>query len=533
MKGDEKMDTTKDFRARLSRFNKTYCGLDLGTYRNIIGYRRGENEPEAVFDLQGHDLNTRGGVPSLVWIDKNGKVTAGGAAEKAKCQEVDPFGTCASPKMKLRQKEIILHGKSYKPAEILKILVEDIREESFREMETRHVSTAFTKLVVGRPARFTAAENGTLRDVVCAVFPGIEVRIVPEPILAAVYHRFYTNESDRPLLVFDMGAGTFDVCWLEKNLRPTTREPHPFLVKNPDGSRVAGNQIDELLAELILKKLERESPASARAGLKTLKDPAHADHTALLLAAREVKENLSSRDMDNFLITTLEGKTWYTMVKRTDFEAVIRTSIQKNVDLAYEVLQKSRAGKPDVDILMVGASCYIPLVRKLLEEAFPWLPPERIMLRDPEKAVALGAAIYASEPDIVDTTPVSYAYAIMTYSMKDSKDMLHVRIPTGAKLPCTTQSTYHTRYEGQTHVNFEIYEVQQGVENQMMDLQQGKATGYSISHPFGRAVPRGTQVLLTATVDENGLLTMQVDDLDISDNPPTKLVVNNSNNVPA
>lgn len=507
---------------RMTEETTVSIGLDIGSYRSVIGYQRGDNPPDAIFDLRSADLHTRGGVPSLVWIKKDGTILAGGAVEKAHALEIDPDGVCESPKMKLHEDAIMLHGKPYAPEELLRILLENIRDTGREELSRRNI-THFSKMVAGRPNRYQGDEIGTLKKLLQKVYPGVSIRLVSESILAAISYRIYTMDADRPLLVFDLGAGTFDVCYLTKNRNPTRLEPYPFRVgKTIDGSRFAGNEIDRLTRDLILEQLEREYAASE---LKTIRQEGHADHAMLLYKARELKETLSYAETERVTLTTVGGRTFTTIVSRARFEKKIAAKLQKNVDLAAAVLQAENPGTPDVDVLMVGASCYIPLVKKLLQKKFHWLSEERFLLREPEKAVALGAAICCSLPDFVDSSPVAYAYSVMTYSVQNRREMLHVRIPSGAKLPCTTQAFYATRFENQKNIAFQVYELESGRRDEMVRVEDGSPTEYTVVHEFGREMPKGTEVQVTVSLDENGVLTLKVDDMGKTGREPTVLVV--------
>ena len=515
----DKSKRTQDMLDPAQGLNEPDYGLDLGTYCSFFSYRYAGEKPVSLFN--GSDRSTRGGVASLVWAQPNGKILAGVDAEAGNCMQ-DPEGVCESPKMKLREKEIVLHGKAYSPEELLRCLVQNVRDTALRALEQDNIPTRIRKLVCGYPARFQTAEIHSLLEVLQSVFQGVTIRLAPEPVLAAIYQRYFTPETDLPLEVFDCGAGTCDISVLLKNPKRDLANPHPFLVKNPDGTRTAGNQIDELTAELILEQLERELPEEERAALSTLRDPLHADHVVLLQKARDVKETLSSRPTADFFMSSMSSRArFFTQIRREDFEAKIRPALQINIDKACEVLERSFSGKPDIEILMVGASCYIPLVKTMLMERFDWLPEERFILRSPERAVALGAALYCSDPGVVESLPTAYAYGVATYLAKEDKTVIHIRIPSGAALPCSSYDLYSTVEDGQDNIRFDLYEVEHGAMRDIIQLSEGKATGFSIVHQFGRKVPKNTPVQLTVTLDENGLLTMQVNDIGATQTPPT------------
>ena len=159
-------------------------------------------------------------------------------------------------------------------------------------------------------------------------------------------------------------------------------------------------------------------------------------------------------------------------------------------------------------------------MRQLLLQTFDWLDDSHIQQRLPEKAVALGAAIYATLPEVV-LPKVAYGYAVSTYNYTRGRDMLHVRIPSNATLPMTVTALYSTRFNNQRTVNFFVYEVDHGETNQFLEVNEGEILRdaeqtYQIEHNFGRAVPAGTNVELTVTLDRSGRLTMKISDLGLS-----------------
>ena len=189
------------------------------------------------------------------------------------------------------------------------------------------------------------------------------------------------------------------------------------------------------------------------------------------------------------------------------------------------MLTAARLGKkPDIDVVLVGGSTYIPLVRRAVEQKFNWLSPQTNVLRyAPEKAVALGAAMFAAEPAPPVNVSFKQGYAVKTFSSANDRDMLSTIIPSEKdSLPVSTVSRFYTRFDRQTAVSFRVYEVPKARHRQLLELDGGKVLEYEISHSFGREVPEETALDLTTTLDENGNLILSVDDLGVSGNKTEK-----------
>lgn len=390
-------------------------------------------------------------------------------------------------------------------------------------LEQEFIEMNIDKLVVGVPVRFNAAQRGEIESIVKEAIGGKSVRLAPEADLAAICNDYFMKrngrKTERPILVYDMGAGTFDTVILQPNPNPSIDNPYPYISFNPNGSTIAGDLIDEMMEELIMDKIKANP---GQLNLTILENKNHEDRIKLRTqTAKKVKEQLSDLDEVFFQVTGLECGVSMYCITREEFENKIRVQIQKTIDMAAEVAKQSGVwNNPNLDILLVGGSTYIPLIRKLLLTKFHWLDEKHIQQRYPEKAVALGAAIYAAQPEIV-LPKVAYGYAVRTYSIEKQKSMLSVTIPSNAKLPMTVKNTYYTRYETQKDVTFRIFEVEHGEQAELLEIHEGtqlndKGQEYELKHNFNQEVFKGTRVDLITTLNEDGLLTMTVDDLGIT-----------------
>lgn len=489
---------------------KTYHGLDLGTYSSLWSYKREGGAPKTV-DYSG---NNRSGIPSLFWSSQTGReyvadevIAYNGAVE-------DPLGICSSIKMKLKESEIRLHNKSYTPQDILKRIVERIIAVSKNDLQRELVDISFDGLVVGIPAAFTAAEKATVLTVLESVTKSQTIRLVPEPILAAISSSFFCSNQNKTKLIFDLGAGTFDVCVLIPNNKVSALNPYPYLVKKSDGLRIAGDIFDERMTELLITKLEKNPYTLKIANLKNVN---HADHRLLKLIAREIKEKLSSQETTREMVMDSNFGMGSVVVNKNEFEAVIRADVQKTVNLAFDALKSCNLGEtPDIDIILVGGSSNIPLVTKIIREKFYWIKSENIYQRFPEKAISLGAAIYAETPRIVDNTPVPYAYATDVFCENLNRKMLDVIVPQGVKLPYTHKSIYHPINDGQEALGFAIYEIYSSEAKELYEINEGIKTKYRFEHLFGKKVSKTTDVELTATLTKDGVLETKTDDHGVS-----------------
>lgn len=487
-------------------------GLDFGTFRSMMAIR---NLSRPTPDAASYEkLSLRNGIPSLFWYNpENG--------QEYVCDEVldfnglydDPEGICSSVKMKLEDSSVILHKKSFSPQdialkEIIRIL--SVSHEAFSRM---HLPTEYTRLVVGVPVRFGARRRQILKDLMEKATGGKEILLLSEPIAAALTYSLYARKDLNKVLVYDLGAGTFDTVLLMPNLHRTRAYPYLYRTFSPDGLDIAGDSFDLRMVDLILSSL-RKSGTSL--DLQKLSDSRYADYQKLIIAAQEIKERLSSQMSCSSVIegTDLSGKPGYykVTVSRAEFENAIKDDLQKTVDCAYHVLENEHLeNDPDIDILLVGGSTYIPLVRQLIEKKFLHLDKTHILQRFPEQAIALGCSIYAGDTAATDAS-VAFGYAIGSRSLARNQDVLDVQIPSNASLPYTFTRTYRTANDRQETIHFRLFEVEHAEAGTLLDIENGTPTSIQITHYFGKAVPYKTPVELTVTLSKDGLLTFTIDD---------------------
>ena len=485
-------------------------GFDLGTYCSYLSYV----EPNSTAQIVPYSGHNRYGIPSLFWRTDDGQERSCDEVVESDGLSVDPAGVCSSIKTKLSLPGIVLNGHSYKPSEILEKEVRRIMRVSGEALERNFMSIdEADHLVVGVPVKFTAAEKGTLHDVLKKGTGIQSIRLVPEPILAALLYESYEKDgSDAPVIVYDLGAGTFDVCAMIPNARITAADPYPFIVRTADGLKIAGDRFDEIMEELIMKKI-REHPGQLQ--LSILENLNHVDRRKLREKAREVKEELSFRSSYDCIISGVECGMGRVIIKADEFEKAVSSEIQKTVDLTYRVCKDAGfIGNPNLKIMLVGGSTYMPVVTKMLMKKFRWLKQESIRQKMPEKAVALGAALFSQNNNLVDNTPVPFTYAVRCY-LKDDLVLSRI-IPRDSRLPYSEAFDFHTHDDNQRYIQFTVYEIESGTDKENYALHEGSKTEYMIEHDFRKEVPINTDVKLFVSLSEEGILTLRVSDYGIS-----------------
>jgi molecular chaperone DnaK len=186
--------------------------------------------------------NAEGGrtTPSVVGFSKNGEVLVG---EVAKRQAItNPERTVRSVKRHMGTSwSIDIDGKAYTPQEISARILGKLK----RDAES-YLGDTVSQAVITVPAYFDDAQRTATKE--AGQIAGLEVlRIINEPTAAALAYGLDKEDTDRTVLVFDLGGGTFDVSVLEIG-------DGVFEVKSTSGNtKLGGDDWDEKVMDWLVK----------------------------------------------------------------------------------------------------------------------------------------------------------------------------------------------------------------------------------------------------------------------------------------
>jgi molecular chaperone DnaK len=371
-------------------------GIDLGTTNTVVSAFVG-GEARALADETGSTL-----IPSVVSFHPNGTVLVGRTAKDRRV--IDPASTVYSVKR--------LIGRSWDTEEVRRArsrLPFDMREgpgqstlvyargESYtlpeisafvlrkaKSVAEAALGKSVEQAVITVPANFNDLQRAATK--VAGRVAGLEVlRILNEPTAAALAYGYGKDSSER-VAIYDFGGGTFDVTLLDLS-------NNVFEVLATAGNTfLGGDDIDvaigERMAELFLRK--------HRYDVRT--DPVLFDR--FRLAAEELKQELSTEESAHVEIEdVMQGDGGKSIdfsfeMRRGELELTIAAIVDQTFDVCRDALSVARLNVADLDqVLLVGGSTRIPLVKRRVEEFFR---REGRYHLSPDEVVAVGAAIQAS-----------------------------------------------------------------------------------------------------------------------------------------
>lgn len=254
------------------------------------------------------------------------------------------------------------------------------------------------KLVLTVPAKFGYSLCAALRQAGILDVGMDDVLIVQEPVAAAICYDYEveTIPNDSSLLVYDLGAGTFDVSLLKRKTDGTLE----FTDTNGD-VHLGGEDFTEKVFidgknyfydnEFfdLDDKNNFDSEEEYAKNIEVLRD-----------VAEKAKEELSLYSQYGKPVTFRQhGKkvdyNW--IITKNQFDAMIVSYINRSIEKIDVLLKRNNMTKDDVNrILVVGGSSLIPLVEKKLRDYFG--NDDKIVKNsDKELMIGKGAAIIANQ----------------------------------------------------------------------------------------------------------------------------------------
>ncbi|KDN45617.1 putative SSB2-heat shock protein of HSP70 family, cytosolic [Tilletiaria anomala UBC 951] len=381
--------------------------------------------------------------------------------------------------------EYLGEKKQFSPQEISSMVL-----TKMKEIAEAKIGKEVKKAVVTVPAYFNDSQRLATKD--AGAIAGLDVlRIINEPTAAAIAYGLDSKSStEKNVLIFDLGGGTFDVSLL--NITGGV-----FAVKATAGdTHLGGEDFDNSLLDHFKKEFERKHKLDISGDPRATR--------RLRSACERAKRTLSSVTQTTVEVDSLfQGVDASFQITRARFEEINAAAFKSTIDPVAKVLKDAKMSSEKVDdIVLVGGSTRIPKIQSLVSEFFGGRQLNKSI--NPDEAVAYGAAVQAAvltnqtsdktqDLLLLDVAPLSLGVAMQG-------DVFGVVVPRNTPIPTNKTRVFTTVEDNQTQVTFPVYE---GERTQCKDnrlLGEFELTGIP-------PAPRGTVELLTTfEVDANGLL---------------------------
>jgi molecular chaperone HscC len=177
---------------------ETIVGIDLGTTHSAIAYLHDE-VPELIPNALGEVLT-----PSVAGVDEDGRLLVGRTAKELQVTRPE---RCASVFKRRMGTDwtVKLAGRTYTPEELSGLVLRSLKQDA-----EAHLEQPVNRAVITVSAYFNEHQRKAALN--AGRIAGFQVeRIVNEPTAAALAYGHRDAQTERILLIFDLGGGTFDV----------------------------------------------------------------------------------------------------------------------------------------------------------------------------------------------------------------------------------------------------------------------------------------------------------------------------------
>ncbi len=360
-------------------------GIDLGTTYSCVSIVDDTGIVRIIEPSEGGGNTT----PSVVYFDPESNEAVVGSAAR---QEGSIHPECMVERVKNYMGDpsyiLNINGQDYSPAAISSLILKKL----IGDAETWLGGEEIEGVVITCPAYFGDAAREATRvageNVTLSNGQKLNVlQILDEPVAAALAYGDSRHEDmQKTVLVYDLGGGTFDVTVMKLNFVGDSRNME--VITTGGNHQLGGKDWDAALSDYVRNKFCEITGADPD---EMMNDP---EQIAWFSENIEKAKMMLTKKESANLIPSFNGNKEKIEITREIFDAETEGLLNSTIQLIDDMLtKKGLNADTDIDeIILVGGSTRMPQVERRLQQEYN----KPITMYDPDKAVAMGAALVAN-----------------------------------------------------------------------------------------------------------------------------------------
>lgn len=481
-------------------------GIDFGTTFSL---------PAMHDEISDHDIILlKGGIygiPSVVYYDSERGVLVGHAAESAG-QGSKAVNLKRDIKMSLNA-SVLIGGRTFTGVELAGYILSAVKAAAVKMAEEELLDEPIEGAVISVPAAFGHNERKMILEAArmpeSKGGPGLNViGLIKEPVAAAISYFQASLKDKTRILVYDLGGGTCDVAIVEAD----STQSEKYRVIAAGMKRIGGRDWDNRLVEYMQREIGK------KAGVSAVNSPGN---TARIRREAVVAKHALS-DNPTFTATVDIGDQYAIDFTRELFDELTGDLFRETLELTRSIIERNK-DKDISEFICVGGSSNMPQVQEGLKKAFPSM---NFRVYRPEKAIALGAAVYAQYCDtsitadslgdnkgpVSDISPHSFGIrAYWNYDEDPEYEVIFNLIFKDDRLPKSASHIFRTTTHGQKRVSFKVYESER-TESEYDFVYDCREPIMDVILDLKEVYPKGTPMNVDMTLNSSGLLCVVAQD---------------------
>ena len=408
-------------------------GIDLGTTNSLVTTYR-DGEVVIITDINGEKM-----IPSAVATGEQGEILIGNAAREYKI--LHPNDCALEFKRQMGSDEkVTLGNTTYLPEELSAFILKKCKEEA----ET-FLGEPVTEAIISVPAYFDNNKRAATK--LAAEIAEISCqRILNEPSAAALAYRIESgNRNEQYIMVIDFGGGTLDISLVD------CFENIVEIVGVSGNNKLGGKDFDEKITQAFLDENHLQKEELSESDMALIRRMA--EESKILLSEREcavmrckINDRVYTMELNEAKLMSICGNLLLQMK-----ECMVK--VVKDANCEIEEI---------TDVVLVGGTCQMPIVKKYISELFGHACECR---EDMQELVAKGIGYYigikerASEMEALLMSDVCpFTLGVGVRNEYDLELVMSPIISKNTTLPRSQCERYITRGDFQEKIQFSIYQ---------------------------------------------------------------------------